>query len=277
MDLFPGRVDEALASYLQACRLELGEIDPRATELVAEIERLLAAGGKRLRPQCCFWGFRAAGGADGEPIVRAAAAIELLHSMALLHDDVMDRATVRRGQPTARTAQAQAAAHRGQPDVERVGDAVAILAGDVAAVLADRLLRTSGFAGAALDAAIERFERMRLEMAAGQFMDVTGAVGSPGRVAALKGGSYTIVGPLQMGALLAGGSDELLGSLRAFGEPLGEAFQVLDDRRDGDEPSAAPDPGTLLAAARAALVTAPIGDAEVRAALGSVCDLVERG
>ena len=74
-----------------------GRVAPAARCSIDEVIRLVGAGGKRLRPAFCYWGFRAAGGADGEPIVRAAAALELLHTMALIHDDLMDRSSERRG------------------------------------------------------------------------------------------------------------------------------------------------------------------------------------
>ena len=56
--------------------------------------------GKRLRPAFCYWGWRGAGGADGPEIYAAAAALELLHASALVHDDVMDASDTRRGQPS---------------------------------------------------------------------------------------------------------------------------------------------------------------------------------
>ena len=76
--------------------------------------------------------------------------------------------------------------------------------GDLALVLSERLLRTSGFGAGRLDAAMARFDRMRAEMAAGQFLDVSGAR-DLARVRALKTGSYTAEGPVLIGAALAGG------------------------------------------------------------------------
>src|SRR5881628_964697 len=111
------RIDDVLAAFLAVRRQELEWIDPRATEPIDEVIGLFEAGGKRIRPAFCYWGYRAAGGADGEPILRAAAALELLHTMALIHDDVMDGAAARRGRPTAHTRQAEAAARRDQPDL----------------------------------------------------------------------------------------------------------------------------------------------------------------
>jgi hypothetical protein len=60
-----GRVDEVLGERLRGWRQELAELDPSAADLVDEIERLIAAGGKRLRPAFLYWGYRAAGGVDG--------------------------------------------------------------------------------------------------------------------------------------------------------------------------------------------------------------------
>jgi geranylgeranyl pyrophosphate synthase len=75
---------------------------------------------------------------------------------------------------------------------------------------------------------------MRLEMAAGQLLDVTGVERDPERVAKLKGGSYTVEGPLLIGAALGGAGLQLVTRLQRFGEPLGLAFQLHDDLRDGE-------------------------------------------
>jgi Geranylgeranyl pyrophosphate synthase len=149
---------------------------------------LFEAGGKRIRPAFCYWGFRAAGGPHGEPILRAAASLELLHTMALIHDDVMDGSPARRGRPAVHTSQTEAAARRGHPEPERIGTAVAILAGDLSAVLADQLLLESGFPPVRLAAALERYHRMRIEMAAGAHLGLIGADADARRLAALKGG-----------------------------------------------------------------------------------------
>ncbi len=245
-----GRVEIVLQAFLAGEREELAAAAPEAAALVDELERLVGAGGKRLRPAFCYWGHLAAGGEDGEPILRASAALELFHTFALIHDDVMDGSAIRRGVVSTPA---------------RRGGSVAILAGDLAAVLADRLLHDSGFPAERLLVALRRFDRMRVEMAAGQLLDIEGA-GEQGRVAALKTGSYSVEGPLQIGAALAGGSLEVMACLSRFGAPLGEAFQVRDDVLDGEhgaEPSrvdrlvddalAALDPSLLAGNAHVAL------------------------
>jgi geranylgeranyl diphosphate synthase, type I len=226
------RFDEALGVFLADEREELVALHPTAASLVDEIARLLAAGGRRLRPAFCFWGCRAAGGRDDARLVRAAASLELLHVMALVHDDVIDGATERRGVATVHAAAAAATTDGRDPAM--VGRGVAIVVGDLAAVLADRMLATSGFAEPVVAAALARSHAMRLAMAAGEHLDVVGVAIDPERQATLKGGAYTVTGPLLLGAALGAADSPLEDALRAFGEPLGAAFQLADDLRDGD-------------------------------------------
>lgn len=240
LDAVRPRVEEALRAFLEQQRAEVAAIDPRVGPLVDELSRVLSSGGKRLRPAFCYWGFRAAGGVDGEPIVRAAAALELLHTFALVHDDVMDASETRRGVPTTHVHLADLHRRRGFPgDPELFGLSAAILVGDLAAVLADRLLLDSGFSPETIAAALRRYDRMRTEMAAGQFLDVGGAgvvdERLARRIASLKTGSYTVEGPLHIGATLAGGPLEVMGALSRYGAPLGEAFQARDDVLDSAE------------------------------------------
>src|SRR6478735_5951047 len=228
------RVDEILDGYLAARREEAVAIEPRTAEPIEEIWRLVRAGGKRLRPAFTYWGYRAAGGQEGPEIWRAAAAVEFLHTMALLHDDVMDADDERRGAPTARAHQTDAARARGQTHPGRVGDAVAIVAGDLAAAFAEQLVATAGFPADRQTAGAARLARMRLELALGAYLSVANLDVDPATVAYLKGGAYTVEGPLLFGAALAADVPEVDEVLRAYARPLGTAFQLLDDLADGD-------------------------------------------
>ena len=277
------RVDAVLGSELERCAIELGRIDPAASTLVEEISRLVFAGGKRLRPAFCVWGYRSVPGADAggadEAIVRAAAALELLHTMALIHDDLMDGATERRGAASSAPSLSRLAAERGFPvEASRFGQAAAVLAGDLAAVLADRLLLTSGFEADAIVRALAPYHEMRLDMAAGQLLDVAGLASEPGRVrhaARRKGGSYTVEGPLLVGAALAGDRPDVRDALRAYGGPLGEAFQLRDDLhdRDGAHGATSHDVNALVRHARESLRDAPI-DPEAAAVLDELASSV---
>jgi geranylgeranyl diphosphate synthase type I len=249
-------VDPALRRFLSDRRAELAGMDPSAAVLVEELERLVGAGGKRIRPALCYWAFQAAGGGGGEPIVNACVALELLHTSALVHDDVMDRADERRGLPAShRRFAAEAPAG---VDPEAFGTAAAILVGDLALVLSERALRLSGLREPGLARAMTRFDRMRVEMAAGQFLDVSGR-GDPARVAALKSGSYTAVGPVLIGSALAGAGAAVEGPLGVYARLVGEAFQLRDDVVDGDAPpGSSPQVGLLVDRAVRALEGAPL-------------------
>jgi geranylgeranyl diphosphate synthase type I len=181
----------------------------------------------------CISGFLAAGGdAADEAIVDAAVAWELLHACALIHDDVMDEAAVRRGQATAHVRHARE--HRdhgwvGSP--ERYGESVALLAGDLALVYADRFMAAAG------PVVRHLWDEARIELIVGQFLDTAAAVrGRPDIplarwIARCKSGRYTIERPLALGVTLAGQA-RLVAAFEAYGAELGEAFQLRDDLLD---------------------------------------------
>ncbi|MFY9586963.1 MAG: polyprenyl synthetase family protein [Actinomycetota bacterium] len=221
------RVDAVLERFLAARRTALADADPLAAELVDELRRVVVAGGKRLRPLFCYWGFAAAGGKDDDEIVAAAASLELLHTFAIIHDDVMDRSPRRRGQAATHIALARGGdAH--------VGMSAAILTGDLALVLSDELFCDAGFTGEPFMSAFRWYHRMRSEVVAGQYLDIAAAGGVASedevrRIARLKSGGYTVEKPLLIGAALANASPDVEATLSAYGIALGEAFQLRDD------------------------------------------------
>ena len=253
-----GRVDEALANFLDEMRGHLSAAGPEL-EIVATAARdLVFAGGKRIRPLFAYWGWRCVcdtgtgdtgtgdtGTGDTGPseaataeaaMVQAAAALELLHAAALVHDDLIDQSATRRGQPAAHTRMSRLHVDSSWPgSAPDFGAAAAILIGDL-------LLSWSAamFAGAALpaDRAVEArhvFEVMATEMMAGQYLDVLAqarglhSVDLALRVARYKSSKYTVERPLHLGAAAAGASAEVRRSLSDFGLPVGEAFQLRDD------------------------------------------------
>ena len=113
------RVQKCLDDFLAR---QVPDLDEVSADLVPLVDALtdLVAGGKRLRPAFCYWGWRGAGGADCEEIVRAATALELLQACALIHDDVMDGSDTRRGGPAVHRRFADAAPWVGLDRVARV-------------------------------------------------------------------------------------------------------------------------------------------------------------
>ena len=227
IDAIRARVDAALDAFLTEQRALLDGLAAEAFEPYDELARVVGAGGKRLRPLFCYWGYRAAGREDDDSIVTAAASLELLHTFAIIHDDVMDRSPLRRGQDATHVALARGDDH--------LGVSAAILVGDLALALADTMLAGSGFAPETLVAGLHWYNRMRTEVVTGQYLDVAASRSAAideetaRRIASLKSGGYTVEKPLLIGAALGGASQETIAVLSAYGVLLGEAFQLRDD------------------------------------------------
>lgn len=225
-------VDDHLRSVLERRSLTATQLNPDYGRLWDEIGRLMFAGGKRLRPYLTVLAYQAYGGANLAAIVPAAAAQELLHLSLLIHDDIMDRDLTRHG--ALNVAGAYQAHYSARPDPEHRAASSAILAGDLILALAHHELYTSGFEAERLAAAARVFERAIFEVAGGQLLDMEADVAKGGPedsllVARLKTASYSFVGPLHMGATLAGAPATELAKLERLGLALGIGFQLADD------------------------------------------------
>ncbi len=252
LDRLRERIEAVLLAEIRRARDEIAARSEDAAVLVDELERLTRAGGKRLRPILCVLGHAASGGVV-ENVLPAAAGLELFHTFALVHDDVMDDEDERRGVDASHRRFAKA-----EPGGEAFGRAAAILVGDVGLVLATDLVLSAPLPADRLLAAARRMRSMALATAAGQYLDVAGAPNAID-VAELKTGVYTAEAPLAIGADLAGAGFEVHDALARFGRPLGVAFQLLDDLADGSAPPAAADEAArLLDEAEAVLDDVPL-------------------
>jgi geranylgeranyl diphosphate synthase, type I len=228
------RVDAALRTFLDGRAASLAAVGPELRPVVDAARRIVLHGGKRLRPRFAYWGWRSVRSAadDDAALVTAAASLELLHSCALVHDDLIDASGTRRGHPAAHTAFESLHRAEGWPgDARRFGGAAAILLGDLLLSWADAL-----FASAQLgDPAQQVYDKMREFVMAGQYLDVLvqarGGFSTDDalRVVEFKTSKYTVEGPLHLGAGAAGGGPEVLAALTAYALPIGEAFQLRDD------------------------------------------------
>ncbi|MBA3338794.1 MAG: polyprenyl synthetase family protein [Geodermatophilaceae bacterium] len=248
------RVEIELAGFLDRKLADLTAIDPDLTAVGDAICDLVLEGGKRLRPAFTYWGWRGAldtvsydhqppAELDDDAIVRVAASLELVQAGALIHDDVMDRASTRRGQPALHVRFAELHARMGWSGAASgYGQGVAIVAGDIALTWAQEMIRTAGVEDEALARVAPVYDAMRLEVMAGQYLDLRGQVDSrrpdeealaaAWRTARFKSASYTVARPLHIGALVAGphsAEGPLLTSYTEYGFALGEAFQLRDD------------------------------------------------
>ncbi|MCE1174828.1 MAG: polyprenyl synthetase family protein [Propionibacteriales bacterium] len=242
---FRAAIDAALTTFLDGRATALAELGPETATLV-ETARAFTAGGKRLRPAFCCWGYVAATGSTEVPdhVIRAAASLDLLHVAALVHDDVMDGSATRRGLPAVHVQYATAhAGTDGRGSSTDFGRAAAILLGDLLLLWSEQLFAGCGAPPDRLAAAAPLAALVREEVNAGQFLDVTAQTRPPldarsdpasvddqiRRVVEYKTARYTVIRPLQIGAALGGASPQLLDTLARFGSPLGRGFQFRDD------------------------------------------------
>ena len=187
--------------------------------LYEPIEYTLAAGGKRVRPQLAMIASQMFGGKD-EEVLPAALALEVFHNFTLLHDDVMDKADVRRGRPTVHV---------------KWNENTAILSGDQMLIEAYKLL--SGVPADKLPEVLRLFNKMATEICEGQQYDVDFesqehvAIDEYLNMIRLKT-SVLLATALQMGAYVAGADAQAQEALYQFGIAVGLAFQIQDDILD---------------------------------------------
>jgi geranylgeranyl diphosphate synthase, type II len=174
----------------------------------------LESGGKRVRPLLCL-AVAEANGASVDVALPAAAALELVHTFSLVHDDLpaMDDDDERRGRPSAHVA---------------FGEGVALLAGDALLAEALRLALTYESEAVARD-----LVDATLGMIAGQYRDITGDDGDLAELHRLKTGRL-FVAAVRLGLDVAGAPRDAREAWIAFGEEVGLLFQVVDDLLDGD-------------------------------------------
>ena len=181
---------------------------------------MMEIGGKRIRPRLCLLAYYLYKDSFDESILSPAAAIEVFHSFTLIHDDIMDKADVRRGVPTV---------HR------RWNDNTAILSGDVMSIESYRLIAKAP--AEVLPKALELFSKTAVEVCEGQQydMDFEDLESVPMddylKMIGLKT-AVLIACAAKMGALIAGASERDCELLYRYGYDLGLAFQIADDWLD---------------------------------------------
>lgn len=235
-------VDARLASWPES--LSFLVEDPSEEAAFAEARTALQAsleGGKRTRALLCAAGLACARQASIPQVANAGCALELFQASALVHDDLIDNSPMRRGRPAMH--ESFVAAHRQASwngNARSFGSAAAITLGDLLLAGASSEFEQAMALSEPADAlgALRLFNQMMLEVAYGQFLDVReenlpldteGPVGRALAIVRHKSARYSVELPLALGALLGGGSKQLVDSLRRLGLSLGMAFQLRDD------------------------------------------------
>ncbi|MGI8433899.1 MAG: polyprenyl synthetase family protein [Nocardioidaceae bacterium] len=203
------------------------------TTLSASVE-----GGKRFRPALFATAYRAWGGTDDRSAAAVGAAIELLHTAFIVHDDVIDGDSVRRGRPNIAGFHAQQAraVGVGGSRARHYGEVAGILAGDLALVAALKAVATCPAPRPTVQRLMDLFDRVLHATAAGELSDVwlslgagPSALGDSLTMEERKTGVYSFALPLQAGAVLADAPDSMVEAVGSVGRSVGVAFQLVDD------------------------------------------------
>jgi len=236
---FRDAVAATLADALTAHRADITGLDA-ALGVMIDLGVPLALGGKHFRPAFAWWGHVAVAGepADPVPLLKLAASLDLIHAGLLAHDDLIDDAPTRRGRPAAHVAGTSLAT----PPNQALGAATAVIGGALLMNWGERMARQSGLLGTAAQAALDELLDAVL---AGQLADAWASAGlvltgpdgtkrlsdaaAVAEIDDLKAASYTVVGPVKLGALAGGADAAQLACLERFGRPVGRAFQARDD------------------------------------------------
>ncbi|KRA23756.1 geranylgeranyl pyrophosphate synthase [Microbacterium sp. Root61] len=234
-DEIDASVDEAIARIRRRCE----PLGPGAAALAEAIARA-TAGGKRFRPALVVAAFDAFGG-DRErapALYPVAAAFELLHTAFVVHDDVIDHDTVRRGVPNVAgefraRARLQGALEAGET---QLGDAAAILAGDLLVHEAERMFAVAPVDPWMRPALLDLLDDAVFTSVAGELADVENSISaecatSEATLSAArdKTAVYSFAAPLRAGAVLANAPADSMPVLQRIGERIGLAFQLVDD------------------------------------------------
>ena len=238
---YKNRIETFLGSYLNAKADTLKETELLGEETGRLIKDFIMDGGKRIRAAFTYYGYCATGGKDDENISYASAAIEILHNFFLIHDDIVDRSDLRRGSPTIHARYKQIYESKGLishfKDDGKIDlpSAMAIINGDICCSLAYEALVESGFEAGKILQVLKIMYEIVAFTAVGELLDIVKATSKTAteeevqQIYYLKTAKYTVEGPLYIGAILQGTTDDVLDSLSKYAIPVGTAFQIHDD------------------------------------------------
>lgn len=210
----------ALKALFEEKLAEIREQDGWSRSLYQPMAYILSLGGKRVRPLLLLLSYQALSGKSANSALNSAAGVELFHNFSLIHDDIMDRAPVRRGKPTVH---------------EKWNGDTAILAGDAMFAVAVELM-VKDFPEKAYPL-VREFMRISIGVCEGQMEDMDMA-NAPGASIAeyvemiRKKTAMLIGGSMSMGAIAAGSDAETVSQMYDYGEAIGIGFQLQDDFLD---------------------------------------------
>lgn len=210
-------IDQQLNEGLEAVEFSLMHFLDSDVETLADAsQHIISSGGKRIRPQVTMLSYLAAGGSNVERVADAAAALEMVHTATLVHDDINDHSMLRRGKVSVHA---------------RWGRTFALLAGDYMFAKVYQMMARYGIRSNQLvaDACVSLVEGETLQALAAKAGEMDRDTYKT--IIERKTASLFWAGA-QIGAIVAGATDEIIDALGNYGRYLGMTFQVVDDILD---------------------------------------------
>ncbi|MBI2405117.1 polyprenyl synthetase family protein [Candidatus Gottesmanbacteria bacterium] len=224
-------IEQALEKFLRKKQRELAYVNLWGSDVCTRM-RSFALSGKMIRGCLTILGYEMFGKKTSHEIIKAASAMEILQSSLLIHDDIMDRDTLRRGMDTIFTQYEKLGKQQNVPDSRHFGESMGICAGDIGFFFAFELLSDTP---AILSLVVK--ELTKVGVAQMQDVSIGHERTEPSETALLnlyryKTARYTFSLPLMVGATLAGQPKKIIKTLETVGEDLGIIFQLVDDTLD---------------------------------------------
>ncbi len=218
------KLEEEVNRILKGELKEAEKIDKKLAPLLKAFIKS-CQGGKRIRGALVKLGYDIVSSElEDKELLKVAASYEIVHAAILAHDDIIDQSLKRRGKPSL--YQALGGNHYG------ISQAISLA--DYGFFLAFKIILKSHFSEESKIKVLKVFSQVMMNTTWGELLDLEDS--APDVVMRLKTACYTIAGPMQIGAILAGAEEKLLERLGRFGENLGIAFQIRDDILDAETP-----------------------------------------
>ncbi|OIO62127.1 polyprenyl synthetase family protein [Candidatus Woesearchaeota archaeon CG_4_10_14_0_2_um_filter_33_10] len=233
LEYYKEKIELRLKTFLDEKISEAEKISYSSREIMQYIKEFNLRGGKRIRSVLIIMAYKSLGGKNENAIIDIAASAELMQSFLLIHDDIIDDDDLRRGGPTMHRIYAEK--YKGCDNPKKFGENMAIIAGDLLASLGNEIISKSAFDEEKKLKLLQKFNKIIKLTGYGEIIDILSGLKTNvteqdiSKMHKLKTAVYTIEGPLHMGAIAAGASDDQLKILSEYAIPLGMAFQLKDD------------------------------------------------
>ncbi len=229
--------DKELEQFLNLKIRQAGKISPVAYGMVGTLKKYILQSGKRIRPALMYYTYIALGGKNVKQAMQAAMATEFMHTFLIIHDDIIDRDNLRRGNPSVhyfyrRSAEGKFTAESG---AIHYGNSQAISVGNMAFSFANEVIAESGLEEPIKGKLFKKISNIIFNTTIGEFYDVSAVLEkniSEKNVLIIleyKTARYTVEGPIHLGAILAGADKKTMKGLSNYSIPLGIAYQIQDD------------------------------------------------